>query len=100
MSKKIVAKFDNIIVKVKELEETRYGNIIVPDMGKEKSIIGEVISVGPGRYSLISGVLIPTSIKVGDIVVLPQMGPTRIEIDNEEYLICSETTVASIIVEE
>jgi co-chaperonin GroES (HSP10) len=35
-----------------------YGNIIVPDAGKEKPLMGEVIASGPGIINL-NGVLIP-----------------------------------------
>ena len=42
------AVFDGVIVKPIEEEDTLYGNIIVPDVGKEKSNVAEVISVGPG----------------------------------------------------
>ena len=36
------ALFDAVIVKPFESEETTYGNIIVPDLGKEKNEFGEV----------------------------------------------------------
>ena len=35
----------NIIIKPLEDQETTYGNIVIPDMGKEKPEIGEVITV-------------------------------------------------------
>ena len=43
------ALFDAVIVKPYESEETTYGNIIVPDLGKEKNEFGEVVAVGPGK---------------------------------------------------
>ena len=42
------AVFDGVIVKPIETEDTLYGNIIVPDVGKEKSNVAEVT-----RYSFI-----------------------------------------------
>ena len=63
------ALFDAVIVKPFESEETTYGNIIVPDLGKEKNEFGEVVAVGPGKPT-ISGEFIPTVLKVGDKVVL------------------------------
>ena len=38
------ALFDAVIVKPIEIEETTYGNIIVPDVGKEKNETGEIIN--------------------------------------------------------
>ena len=80
------ALFDAVIVKPIEIEETTYGNIIVPDLGKEKNELGEVISVGPGRL-LQSGELIPLPLNVGDKVVLPTMGFTKLPYDGEEYYV-------------
>ena len=49
---KLEAVFDSVIIKPVDIEDTMYGNIIVPDLGKEKSLIGEVVSVGPGKESI------------------------------------------------
>ena len=47
----VKALFNEVIVKQIEQDESTYGNIVVPDMGKEKNLRGEVMSVGPGYYS-------------------------------------------------
>ena len=67
---KLEALFNAVIVKPIEAEESTYGAIIVPDMGKEKNEMGEVVAVGPGKPT-ITGEFIPTILKVGDVVVLP-----------------------------
>ena len=86
---KIRALFNAIIVKPLEEEEQKYGNIIVPDLGK-------VVSVGPGHYSLM-GTFIPTTIKEGDVVVLPTQGPTKVNFEYDEYWTCPENMVCAII---
>ena len=93
---KLNAVFDAVIVKPIEENETRHGSIVIPDMGKEKNLTGEVIAVGPGKYS-ISGTFIPTTLSVGQKVILPQMGPVKVEIDREDYYVCSENTILAII---
>ena len=90
------ALFDAVIVKPIEVEETTYGNIIVPDIGKETNETGEVISVGPGKYT-ISGELLPTQLKVGDVVVLPTMGFTKLPYNKEEYYVGPENQVLAKI---
>jgi chaperonin GroES len=80
------ALFDAVIVKPIEIEETTYGNIIVPDIGKEKNETAEIISVGPGRM-LQDGTIKPLPLKVGDKVVLPTMGFTKLPYDGEEYYV-------------
>ena len=86
------ALFDAVIVKPFESEETTYGNIIVPDLGKEKNEFGEGVAVGPGKPT-ITGEFIPTILKIGDKVVLPTMGFTKLPYDGEEYYVGPENQV-------
>ena len=92
------ALFDAVIVKPIEIEETTYGNIIVPDLGKEKNETGTVIAVGPGKPT-ITGDFIPTQVKVGDKVVLPTMGFTKLPYDGEEYYVGPENQILAKITE-
>jgi chaperonin GroES len=90
------ALFDAVIVKPIESEETTYGNIIVPDLGKEKNEMGEVIAVGPGKPT-ITGDFIQTILKKGDKVVLPTMGFTKLPYNGEEYYVGPENQVLAKI---
>lgn len=92
------ALFDAVIVKPIEIEETTYGNIIVPDLGKEKNETGEVIAVGPGKPT-INGTFIPTQVQIGDKVVLPTMGFTKLPYDGEEYYVGPENQILAKITE-
>jgi chaperonin GroES len=69
-----------------------YGNIVVPDMGKEKPEIGEVLAVGPGRTTS-DGNLIPNRIKVGQTVLVPKFGAQVVVVENETYIVASENDV-------
>lgn len=92
----VKALFNGVIVKPIEEEESSYGTIVVPDMGKEKNLKGEVTSVGPGYYSA-TGTFIKTIVKVGDIVLLPQMGPVKIDYEGEEYYMIEENKILGTI---
>jgi chaperonin GroES len=94
---KLEALFDAVVVKPRESEETTYGGIIVPDLGREKNEIGEVVAVGPGRHT-VTGTLIPTTLKEGDIVVLPTMGFTKLPFDGEDYYVGPENQVLAKII--
>ena len=83
------AIFNAVIVQPIELEETTYGNIVVPDLGNEKNKTGKVVSVGPGMQS-VTGEFLKTVLKAGDVVVLPTMGFTKFEYKGEEYWIGRE----------
>jgi chaperonin GroES len=93
---KLEAVFNNIIVKPQEEEETTYGSIVVPDLGREKNLTGTIVSVGPGYYSA-TGEFVDTTLKVGQKVILPQMGPIKIEFEGEQYWGCAENVVVALI---
>jgi chaperonin GroES len=93
---KLTAVFNSIIVKPQTQEETTYGNIVVPDLGKEKNLTGTIVSVGPG-YHCATGEFVASTLKVGQKVILPQMGPTKIEFEGEEYYGTLENQVIAII---
>ena len=95
----IKALFNTVLIKPIEEDESTYGNIVVPDMGKEKNLKGEVISVGPGAHS-VTGNFIETTIKVGDKVLLPAMGPTKVDHQGEEYYTIQENQILALIEDE
>jgi chaperonin GroES len=92
----IKAVFNNIVVKNEDSSEKFYGSIVVPDMGKEMPHIGTIIDIGPGRVND-DGKLIPTTFKVGQKVILPKIGPVRVEYDGVEYLVTGENNVLALI---
>jgi chaperonin GroES len=95
----IEALYNAVIVKPVEIEETRYGNIVVPDLGNETNKTGEVVGVGPGHV-IAGGNFVPTQLKAGDVVVLPTMGFTKFEYKGQEYWIGKENDVLAKIVKE
>lgn len=94
--KQLKATFNAVIVKPREENEEMFGNIVVPDLGKEKALIGTIVSVGPGQPSF-SGDFIPSTLKVGMEVMLPALGPNKIELEGQEYWVCPENQVLAII---
>ena len=42
---------DRIVVKPNEAEQTTASGLVIPDTAKEKPQQGEVLAVGPGRWS-------------------------------------------------
>jgi chaperonin GroES len=89
---KLEAIYNAVIVKPIEAEETSYGGIIVPDLGNEKNKLAEVVAVGEGYYS-VTGDFIKTVLSVGDTVVLPTMGFSKLEFEGDEYWIGPENQV-------
>ena len=92
----IIPLGDKIVILPQEEGEQTYGNIVVPDMGKEKPEMGKVLAVGPGRIST-DGNLIPNRIKEGVTVIVPKFGAQVVVVENETYIIASENDVLGII---
>ena len=71
----VKALFNAVIVKKIEQDESTYGTIVVPDMGN----------------------FIETVVKVGDEVLLPSMGATKMDYKGEEYLMIEENKILGIV---
>jgi co-chaperonin GroES (HSP10) len=93
---KLIPRDGNIILKQIETSETTVGNIIIPDMGDDRSLIAEVVAVSD-IYNYHKGEFIPTDLKVGMKVTIPPMGAQKIKIDNVDYLIMAQNNIPSII---
>ena len=69
MSKTLIPQNDRVLIKPIDEGEQMYGNIVIPDMGKEKPEMGKVLAIGPGRLSEF-GSQISVNAVVGDIVLV------------------------------
>jgi chaperonin GroES len=98
MPKTLQPQNDRVLIKPIESGEEMYGNIIIPDMGKEKPEMGEVIAVGPGRQSEF-GQFIRVNASVGDIVLIPKIGSLRIDFEGQEYFITPDREILAIVKE-
>ena len=87
---------DRIVLRPTDEGEQQYGSIIVPDMGKEKPEMGEVLAVGEGRVTN-EGAIIKNQLKKGQIVMVPKFGAQVVVVENETYIIASENDVLGVI---
>jgi chaperonin GroES len=88
---------DRIVVKPGEEEETTVSGIVIPDTAKEKPQEGEVVAVGPGRFTEDGDERIPLDIEVGDKVIYSKYGGTEVKVEGEDYLILSARDVLAIV---
>jgi chaperonin GroES len=86
----------NVILRPIEEEELMAGNIIIPDMGKEKPEMAEVIAIS-NVYNFNTDTIVPTDLEVGMKVLLPKMGAQTVTIDGEEYYITAQSSILSIV---
>lgn len=88
---------NNVIVKpITKTAKTKSGIILPDTVDKEKPEQGKVIAVGPGKL-LDSGERAKMSVSQGQTVIFTKYSPNEIKIDNEEYLVISETDILAII---
>lgn len=87
---------DRVVVKRMEAEEKTAGEIVLPDMAKEKPKRGEVVAVGEGKQ-LDSGELVKPQVSKGDTVLFASYAGTEVSINREKLLIMPEEDILAII---
>ncbi len=83
---------DRVLVRVDERQEKSNGGIILPDVAKQKPQRGEVLAVGPGRYSE-EGHLLPMSVNIGDVVLFGRYAGDTIQELDEDLLFVRESEI-------
>ena len=87
---------DKIVIKVIDDVEKTSGGIFIPDSAKEKPQKGEVIAVGPGKFTD-NGGREEMDVKVADKVLFAKYSGTDVKIDEVEYKILSVKDVLAVI---
>ncbi len=101
MTKQLSPTNDRILIKPVDEGEQMYGNLVIPDLGKEKPEMGTVLAVGPGRQSELdpSKLITVRSCKVGDIVLVPKIGTLRIDFQGDEYYLAQDREILAVVKE-
>ncbi len=88
---------DRIVVLPSEAEKTTASGLVIPDTAKEKPQQGEVLAVGPGRWSDSEGKHFALDITVGATVLYSKYGGTEVTIDGKDLLILTSRDVLAIV---
>ncbi len=94
--KKITPLNGYIVLKPIENEEETVGNIIIPDLGKERPEMGKVVATSD-IYNYNTDKLVISTLEEGEIVLIPKLGSQRIVIEGEDYYICKESDIFAVI---
>ena len=84
------------VLKPVEEQEQTYGQIVIPDLGKERPEMGEVIAVSP-TYNWHRGEFVDSQFQIGQKVLIPKMGTMKITVEGEDYFITKDTEILSVI---
>merc|ERR1712004_72224 len=90
--KRFIPLFDRILVQRAEAMTKTKGGIIIPEKSQGKVLEGTVVAAGPGARND-KGDTVPMSIRVGDTVLLPEYGGTKLEIESKEYSLLRESDI-------
>merc|ERR1712224_691952 len=83
---------DRVLVKRAPKEVQTAGGIYLPSDSTKDPNEGEVVAVGKGQID-VSGTLHPIDLKVGDKVLLPDYGGTKIKLGDDDVFMFRESDI-------
>ena len=87
---------DKVVVEREETKSKTAGGIFIPDAAKDKPSRGTIIAIGTGKL-LDDGSRGEMQVKKGDRVLFTSYAPETITIDDEEFLLMSESDILAVI---
>ncbi|XP_041662936.1 10 kDa heat shock protein, mitochondrial [Cheilinus undulatus] len=84
--RKFLPLFDRVLVERFTAETVTKGGIMLPEKSQGKVLQATVVAVGPGSVNQ-KGDLQPVSVKVGEKVLLPEYGGTKVSLDDKDYFL-------------
>ena len=88
---KLTPLADNVLLKSFEAEERTASGLILSTATKEKSVVSEVVAVGPGTKDA------PMTVKVGDKVVTGKFAGQELKLDGKDYVICKIGDILAVV---
>ena len=87
---------DKVVVERDESLDTTTGGIFLPDSAKDKPSRGTIIAVGTGKL-LDDGTRGEMQVKKGDRILFTSYAPEAINLDDDEYLLMSESDILAVV---
>jgi chaperonin GroES len=87
---------DKVVVARDESEDVTAGGIVLPDSAKDKPSRGTIVAVGTGKL-LDDGTRGEMQVKKGDRILFTSYAPETITIEDEEFLLMSESDILAVI---
>ncbi|KAJ8350194.1 hypothetical protein SKAU_G00253240 [Synaphobranchus kaupii] len=96
--RKFLPMFDRVLVERLAAETVTKGGIMLPEKAQGKVLQATVVAVGPGAANK-SGDLQPVSVKVGEKVLLPEYGGTKVILEDKDYFLFRDGDILGKYVE-
>jgi chaperonin GroES len=87
---------DKVVVERDESQSKTAGGIVLPDSSKEKPSRGTIVAIGTGKL-LDDGTRGEMQVKKGDRILFTSYAPETITLDDEEFLLMSESDILAVI---
>lgn len=84
--RRFVPLFDRVLIQKGEAITKTNTGILIPEKSIAKVLTGKVVAVGEGARTE-SGATIPPAVSVGDEVMLPEFGGTKVTLEEKEYFL-------------
>ncbi|KAM8855816.1 10 kDa heat shock protein, mitochondrial isoform 2-T2 [Spinachia spinachia] len=96
--RKFLPLFDRVLVERLVAETVTKGGIMLPEKSAGKVLQATVVAVGPGSVNP-KGNVLPVSVKVGEKVLLPEYGGTKVSLDDKDYFLFRDGDILGKYVE-
>ncbi|WAQ94710.1 CH10-like protein [Mya arenaria] len=90
--KKFLPMFDRVLVERFAPEMKTKSGLMIPEKAQGKVLEATVVAIGSGRRKD-DGSMVPVSVGVGDKVLLPEYGGTKVNIEEQEYFLFRDTDI-------
>ncbi|KAG2442652.1 hypothetical protein HXX76_002736 [Chlamydomonas incerta] len=95
-ARRLIPLLDRVLIdKVQAVSKTA-GGVLLPESVTQKVNEGIVVAVGPGRRNK-DGDLLPTGVKEGDKVLLPEYGGSQIKLGDKELYLYRDEELLGIL---
>uniref|UniRef100_A0A671YG13 10 kDa heat shock protein, mitochondrial n=1 Tax=Sparus aurata TaxID=8175 RepID=A0A671YG13_SPAAU len=84
--RKFLPLFDRVLVERFTAETVTKGGIMLPEKSQGKVLHATVVAVGPGSVNP-KGDLQKVSVNVGEKVLLPEYGGTKVTLEDKDYFL-------------
>ncbi|MEE6490651.1 hypothetical protein FKM82_015929 [Ascaphus truei] len=84
--KRFLPLFDRVLVERFAAETVTKGGIMLPEKSQGKVLQATVVAIGGGSKGK-NGDIQPVSVKVGDKILLPEYGGTKVVLEDQDYFL-------------
>nr|UXW88014.1 heat shock protein 10 [Portunus trituberculatus] len=92
MLRRFVPLFDRVLVQKAEVVTKTASGIFIPEKSQAKVLTGKVVAVGEGLRTE-SGSVVAPAVSVGDEVLLPEFGGTKVTLEEKDYFLFRDSDI-------